>query len=107
MNKMVNKETTINNLKKYLEYIKEKNCSACYWLNNAICDASIIEDAIFLLENQSTYIIKKHALWIDMGDFEQCSSCTGTHLKEFQSYYGKTTWFKTPYCPFCGAKMDG
>ena len=45
--------------------------------------------------------------WIDMGDFEKCSVCKGTHLKEFQSYYGKVTWVKTPYCPNCGAKMDG
>ena len=45
--------------------------------------------------------------WIDMGDFEQCSVCKGTRLKEFQSYYGKVTWIKTPYCPSCGAKMKG
>ena len=44
--------------------------------------------------------------WIDMGDFEQCSVCKGTRLKEFQSYYGKVTWIKTPYCPNCGARMD-
>lgn len=43
--------------------------------------------------------------WIDMGDFEQCSACKGTRLKEFQSYYGKVTWIKTPYCPNCGADM--
>lgn len=45
--------------------------------------------------------------WIDMGDFEQCSVCKGTHLKEIQTYYGKATWIKTPYCPNCGAKMKG
>ena len=45
--------------------------------------------------------------WIDMGDFEQCSVCKGTHLKEFQSYYGKTTWIKTSYCPNCGCRMKG
>ena len=45
--------------------------------------------------------------WIDMGDFEQCSVCGGTHLKEFQSYYGKTKWIKTNYCPNCGVIMDG
>lgn len=45
--------------------------------------------------------------WVDMGDFEQCSVCKGTRLKEFQSYYGKTTWVKTPYCPNCGARMKG
>lgn len=49
----------------------------------------------------------KRGEWIDMGDFEQCSVCKGTHLKEFQSYYGKTTWIKTPYCPNCGADMKG
>ena len=50
---------------------------------------------------------EKQGEWIDMGDFEQCSVCKGTHLKEFQSYYGKTTWIKTPYCPNCGARMKG
>lgn len=45
--------------------------------------------------------------WIDMGDFEKCSVCKGTHLKKFQSYYGKVTWIKTPYCPSCGARMKG
>ena len=50
---------------------------------------------------------RKRGEWIDMGDFEQCSVCKGTRLKEFQSYYGKTTWIKTPYCPNCGADMRG
>lgn len=50
---------------------------------------------------------RKTGKWIDMGDFEQCSACKGTHLKEFESYYGKVTWIKTPYCPHCGAKMIG
>ena len=45
--------------------------------------------------------------WRSMGDFERCSVCDSTHLKEFQSYYGKTIWIKTPYCPYCGAKMKG
>ena len=48
----------------------------------------------------------RHGHWIDMGDFESCSVCHSTHLKEFQSYYGKVEWVKTPYCPYCGAKMD-
>ena len=43
--------------------------------------------------------------WIDMADFELCSECKGTHLKEFQSYYGRTLWVKTPFCPNCGADM--
>ncbi|MBR3238970.1 MAG: hypothetical protein IKF99_11090 [Oscillospiraceae bacterium] len=45
--------------------------------------------------------------WIDMADFAQCSVCSGTRLKEVQTVYGKAIWIKTPYCPGCGAKMDG
>ena len=49
-----------------------------------------------------------HGRWIDAGDFESCSICQGTHLKEIETYYGKATrlWIKTNYCPNCGAKMD-
>lgn len=47
----------------------------------------------------------KEGKWIDMGDFEQCSVCKGTHLKEVQTYYGKATWVKTDFCPSCGADM--
>ena len=49
----------------------------------------------------------KEGKWIDMGDFEQCSACKGTHLKEVQTYYGKATWVKTDFCPSCGADMRG
>lgn len=45
--------------------------------------------------------------WIDMADFEQCSECHGTHLKEVDTYYGKATWIKTDFCPNCGADMRG
>ena len=50
---------------------------------------------------------RKKGEWINMGDFEQCSVCGETHLKEFQSYYTKTTWIKTNFCPNCGANMRG
>lgn len=49
----------------------------------------------------------RHAYWIDMGDFESCSACQSTHLKEFQSCYGKVIWIKSDWCPACGARMDG
>lgn len=72
------------------------------------------KDIIYIDKNETAERIRKipsidiepkRGEWIDMGDFEQCSVCKGTHLKEFQSYYGKTTWIKTPYCPNCGADM--
>lgn len=47
-----------------------------------------------------------HGTWIDMGDFEQCSVCTATHLKTIQTVYGNVTWIKSDYCPACGARMS-
>ena len=48
----------------------------------------------------------RHGHWMDMGDFESCSVCNGTHLKKYQTYYGRCLWVKMDYCPHCGAKMD-
>lgn len=48
----------------------------------------------------------RHGKWINMGDFEQCSVCTATHLKTVQTVYGEATWIKSDYCPSCGARMD-
>ena len=48
----------------------------------------------------------RHGHWDDMGDFEQCSVCHGTHLKVYQTCYGKMTWVNMSYCPHCGAKME-
>lgn len=50
---------------------------------------------------------RKKGKWIDMGDFEQCSVCTATRLKEVQTVYGKALWIKTNFCPNCGADMRG
>lgn len=51
--------------------------------------------------------VPKKGKWIDMGDFEQCSACKGTHLKEVNTVYGKVIWIKSAYCPNCGADMRG
>ena len=51
--------------------------------------------------------VEKKGKWIDVGDFEQCSVCLGTRLKEVQTVYGKAIWLKTDYCPNCGADMRG
>lgn len=48
-----------------------------------------------------------HGWWIDMGDFQSCSICKATRLKEIGTPYGKAIWVKTKFCPDCGAKMDG
>ena len=49
--------------------------------------------------------VKKKGHWISVAEFEQCSVCHGTHLKEFQMAYGKALWIKSDFCPNCGADM--
>ena len=80
---------------------------------------SILEDeAYFLYEDDDPYDreafhmavaalkAQKHGHWVSVAEFEQCSICHGTRLKEIQTYYGKAIWIKTSYCPHCGAKME-
>ena len=64
-------------------------------------------DVISLLMTQPVVEERKTGKWIDMGDFEQCSVCSGTRLKEIQTFYGKAIWIKTDFCPNCGADMRG
>lgn len=88
---------------------KNSKRKTVYEIGEAPCRACYIGDVLDILEDYSVadVVERKTGTWIDMGDFEQCSACKGTHLKEFESYYGKTTWIKTPYCPNCGADMRG
>ena len=67
-----------------------------------------VRDAMKDVDKQPTVdaVPVVHGHWIDMGDFEQCSECKGTRLKEFNSFYGKVTWIRTAYCSHCGARMD-
>lgn len=64
-------------------------------------------DACIAIEHAPTIEKRKSGKWIDMGDFEQCSVCTWTHLKEVNTVYGTAIWIKSAYCPNCGADMRG
>lgn len=98
-------------------YIKREDAIKAFMLNSKGERIPFVDCDNFPVEFPLRYIVDTLAAlpsadrpqgeWVDMGDFEQCSVCKGTRLKEFQSYYGKTTWIKTPYCPNCGAKMKG
>lgn len=71
-------------------------------------DGEDFEKAVFReIKNAPTVEERKKGKWIDMGDFEQCSVCTATRLKEIQTVYGKAQWIKTRYCPNCGADNRG
>jgi hypothetical protein len=70
--------------------------------------AEAIDGIIEALKGESIFTADRpRGHWIDMADFEQCSECGGTHLKEVDTYYGKAIWIKTDFCPNCGADMRG
>ena len=59
-----------------------------------------IDVALKIINDQPTadVVEVKHAYWIDLNIAEwQCSECK----------YRVERWNNTPYCPECGAKMDG
>lgn len=72
---------------------------------NMMAVAEYIQGVVERLKKLPARPERKKGRWIDMGDFEQCSACTGTRLKEINTVYGKAIWIKTPYCPDCGAEM--
>lgn len=48
--------------------------------------------------NKADFVEVRHGEWIDLNITEwQCSECN----------YRVERWNNTPYCPKCGAKMDG
>ena len=88
------------------EFLKKTLCDKCAEIagicQKGSCGSTKMIDSMAVVDAVPVV----HGHWIDMGDFEQCSACSGTHLKRFETYYGTVTWMKTDYCPNCGAKMD-
>jgi len=82
----------------------------CWWAGGSkemsIDEAKKTFDTIIDIQPTVDAEPVRHGHWDDMGDFESCSVCHGTHLKVYQTCYGKMNWVNMSYCPHCGAKMD-
>lgn len=88
-----------------IKRIKEVYCAGCNSYNGVRCRACGTGDAIDMIEDAPTADVVPvvHAMWgtgrfnLETGHYEeQCTRC-----RNFSKEYGK------PYCPNCGAKMDG
>lgn len=65
----------------------------------------ILASVITMVDETPTIDVPKKGHWISAAEFEECSVCHGTHLKEFQTLYGKALGIKSSFCPNCGADM--
>ena len=87
----ISKQSVIDYLNGYLHSIGEDNLfdsGQRRALTNAIQDISAIKAA----DVQSV----KHGRWLDDGGRCRCSECSERSIEDFD----------TPYCQWCGAKMD-
>ena len=98
MDEYIKREATIKR-------IKEVYCADCNSYNGVRCRACGTGDAIDMIEDAPAADVAPvvHAMWgtgrfnLETGHYEeQCTRC-----RNFSKEYGK------PYCPNCGAKMDG
>lgn len=90
-----------------IEQIKAEHCERCTNHRCALCD---IDEVLILLEeaDEADVVEVKHGYWIDkptgrylhMGSW--CSVC-----QEKSGIGGIESNRHKPYCPNCGAKMDG
>jgi hypothetical protein len=90
-----------------IEQIKAEHCERCTNHRCALCD---IDEVLLLLEEADDADVEevKHGYWIDkptgrylhMGSW--CSVC-----QEKSGIGGIESNRHKPYCPNCGAKMDG
>jgi tRNA(Ile2) C34 agmatinyltransferase TiaS len=103
MARYIDADALMNELRSMVKY-ENDGAVDCGSYNTAIIDAKA---AISSAPTLSPDEVRGVGEWIDSADFEQCSVCNGTQLKEFQSKYGKTIRIRTPYCPSCGARMKG
>ena len=65
----------------------------------------ILASVLDMVDEIPTIDVQKKGYWISAAEFEECSVCHGTHLKEFETVYGKAQWIKSSFCPNCGADM--
>lgn len=80
-----------------------------YEIGEAPCRACGINDVLNDVEDFPAADVRPvvRGRWVDMGDFISCSSCNATHLKEYESDYGKVMRLdaRANFCPNCGADM--
>lgn len=81
-----------------IEQIRVIYCGNCNSYNGVRCRACEFDDAMSLVEDAPVADVVEvvHAHWIDRDGKTWCSNCDASNKQ-----------YKPPYCPHCGARMDG
>lgn len=88
--------------------IKQTFCFDCDSYNGVKCRACLIDDALLQIEDEPAADVAPvvHGEWIHNTKREYdyiCSVCRGDAPEDRY----RNNAILTPYCPHCGAKMDG
>ena len=72
--------------------------------SKANCDLREMLDEIEGLDETEVEPVK-HGRWINKGDYSICTVCGGSSGTQYDGV--EPIPKSTPYCPYCGARMDG
>lgn len=74
-------------------------CSVLSEIRISLC-RELADKCCKLFKNKADYAEVKHGEWVHKNGEMICSVCGGEALMD-------EVYYKSPFCPDCGAKMDG
>ena len=88
--------------RKAVEEARLSYCKDCNSYNGVRCSACAFDDAMSYIEDAPTadVVEVKHGMWLHKNGEMICSVCGGEALMD-------EVYYESPFCPDCGAKMDG
>ena len=90
--------------------IKEIHCAECDSYHGVRCRACWVDDTLDYIDRESAADVApvRHGVWIKESDGgTRCSVCNKRVRYVTGGWYEPVDLSDMPYCPKCGAKMDG
>ena len=109
---MPDREKVIKAIETHLSTDISVGCDDCTYENDGWCTTRVLTDALALLKQQDTasgHWLDDTGHWIygDRDGTDPHTRITGEMIDTFRcSWCGFYQYWKTPFCPNCGAKME-